>query len=144
MHTRHLPPFLKTTTTLASHSGYFASLINPAFKRLSTSAWMIWWQFGWKACTFYRTGLADGRTFNLWEALVGLIPVTFEWSQANTSAFAISTSCNRAISSSVRRELTLVHLSGPPMTMDCRGSTTNCSLSSEVAWTAGLNFYDEG
>ena len=37
-----------------------------------------------------------------------------------------------------------MHLSGPPMSMDSRGSTSNCSLSSKAARTAGLNCYDEG
>ena len=104
--TRHLPPFLGTTTTLASHSRYFTSLINPTFKRLSTSAWMIWWWFGWKSRTFCRMGLADGRMFNLWEAFTGFISVMSEWFQANTSMFSISACCNRALSSSVKRELT--------------------------------------
>ena len=37
-----------------------------------------------------------------------------------------------------------MHLSEPSMSMDSRGFTANCSLSSKVAWTAGLNCYDEG
>ena len=36
----------------------------------------------------------------------GLIPVMSKWTQANTSVLAFSTSCNWALSSSVRRELT--------------------------------------
>ena len=31
------PGRVLSTTTLASHSGYFISLMNPSFKRLSTS-----------------------------------------------------------------------------------------------------------
>ena len=68
----------------------------------------------------------------------------FEWVQANTSALAFNTSCNRALSSSIRRELALVHMSGSSMSMDSRGSTVNCSLSSKVTRTADLNCYDEG
>ena len=36
-----------------------------------------------------------------------------------------------------------MHLSGPSMIMDSRGSTANCSLSIKVARTAGLSCYDE-
>ena len=67
-------------------------------------------------------GLGDGRTFNLWEAFTGLIPVIYEWVQANTLALAFSTCCNRALSSLVKRELT---------SMDSKGSIANCSLSSK-------------
>ena len=35
-------------------------------------------------------------------------------------------------------------MSGLPMRMDCRGSTVNCSLSSEVTRTAGLNSMTRG
>ena len=37
-----------------------------------------------------------------------------------------------------------MHLFGPFMSMDSKGSTANCSLSSKVSRTVGLNFYDEG
>ena len=56
---------------------------------------------------------------------MGLIPVMSEWVQANTLALAFNTSCNRALSSLVRRELTQVPLSGLFMSMDSRGSTSN-------------------
>ena len=74
----------------------------------------------------------------------GAYPVMSKWVQANTLALTFNTSCNRALSSSVRRELTYVHLSEPSMSMDSRGSTANCSLSSKMARTTGLNCYDEG
>ena len=37
-----------------------------------------------------------------------------------------------------------MHLFEPSMSMDSRGSTANCSLSSKVARTTDLNCYDEG
>ena len=40
------------------------------------------------------------------KACIGFIPVMSEWVQANTSTLVCSTCCNRALSSSVRRELT--------------------------------------
>ena len=37
-----------------------------------------------------------------------------------------------------------MHLFGPFLSIDSKGSTANYSLSSKVARTADLNFYDEG
>ena len=51
-------------------------------------------------------GFDGWRSFNLWKAFAGLIPVMSECAQANTSVLGFSTSCNRALSSSIKRELT--------------------------------------
>ena len=90
---------------------------------------MIYWRFGWKRLTLCLIGLADGATFSLLEAYVGLMSVMSEWVQANTSILSSKTCRNCSFSFSDKRELTYVCLSGPPNSIDSKGSIANCSLS---------------
>ena len=63
---------------------------------------------------------------------MGLIPVISTWVQVNTSVFNCSTWHNWAFSSSDRRVLTLMHLSGPPRGVFSKGSIASGSLSSKA------------
>ena len=61
---------------------------------------------------------------------MGLMSVMSEWVQENTSILSSKTCRNRSFSSFDKRELAYICISGPPMSIDSRGSIANCSLSS--------------
>ena len=65
MQSRHLPFAFLTSTTLANHSGYFTSLIAPAWRSLPTSSLIAFGLSGEKLLLFCLTGLKDGLTFSL-------------------------------------------------------------------------------
>ena len=108
MHTRHFPSFLRTTTIFANQSGYFTSLINPASNNLSISSRIIFCLFGWKLLTLCRTGLAEGRTLSLWEAIEGCIPFMSECAHAKMSWLCRRVSWMSCAWRAVRSELTCV------------------------------------
>ena len=61
----HLPFAFFTSMTLANHSGYFTSLIAPAWRSLPTSSLMAFCLSGAKLLLFCLIGLKDGLTFSL-------------------------------------------------------------------------------
>ena len=87
MQSRHLPFAFLTRTTLASHSGYFTSLIAFAWRSLLTSSLITFCLSGAKLLLFCLTDLKDGLTFSLWVITAGLIPPMSSCFQANTSMF---------------------------------------------------------
>ena len=69
------------------------------------------------------------------------MPVMVEWVQANTSILSNKTCRNCSFSSYDKRELTNVCLSGPPKSMDSKGSIANCSMSSLSTQAANCACY---
>ena len=72
---------------------------------------------------------------------MGLMPVMSEWVQANTSILSSKTCRNYSLSSFDKRELTYVCLSGPPKSIDSRGSLANCSMLSLSTRVANCDCY---
>ena len=65
MQSRHFPFAFLTSTTLANHSGYSASLIAPTWMSLPISSLIAFCLFGAKLLLFCLTGLKDGLTFSV-------------------------------------------------------------------------------
>ena len=65
MQSHHLPFAFLTSTTLASHSGYYTSLIAPAWRSLPTSLLIDFCLSGAKLLLFCLIGLEDGLMFSL-------------------------------------------------------------------------------
>ena len=61
----HLSFAFLTSTTLANHSGYYTSLIAPAWGSLPTSSLITFCLSGVKLLLFCLTGLKDGLMFSL-------------------------------------------------------------------------------
>ena len=61
---------------------------------------------------------------------MGLMSIMSEWVQANTSILSSKNRRNGSFSSSDKRELTYLCLSGLPKSIDSKGSIANCSMSS--------------
>ena len=74
MHTHHFPFFFFTTTTLASHSGYWTSRMNPAFSRFLTSSLIMTSLSGANFLRFYLTGWCQGSTCSRCMITSGSIP----------------------------------------------------------------------
>ena len=64
MQSCHLPFAFLKSTTLANHSGYFTSLIAPAWRSLPTSSLIAFCVYEAKLLLFCLTGLKDGLTFS--------------------------------------------------------------------------------
>ena len=62
---RHLPFSFFTSTTLANHSEYSTSLVDPTCRSLLTSSMMAFCLSGAKLLLFCLIGLKDGLTFSL-------------------------------------------------------------------------------
>ena len=93
-HTRHLPLFFRTTTTLANHFGYYTSWMNPTSSNRFTSSTMILCRSSWNFRNFCLTGCHSLFTFKWWQATKEWIPFTSECFHAKTSAFCLSSWVN--------------------------------------------------
>ena len=71
----------------------------------------------------------------------GADAIMSEWVQENTSILSSKTRHNCSFSSSNKRELTYVCLSGPLRSIDSKGSIANCSLSSLSTRAANCDYY---
>ena len=85
MQTLHLSFFFLMTTMLASHSGYWTSLMNPVFYRFLTSSLMISSLSGANFLLLCLMGWCKGSTWSLCTITSGSIPGISSWDQAKQS-----------------------------------------------------------
>jgi len=86
---RHLPLGFFTSTTFASQVVYWASPTNPAYLSLLAFSMAACLLLSPSFLFFWETGLALGKTDNLWEATLGCTSGRSAADQAQRSAFRL-------------------------------------------------------
>ena len=120
----HLPSGLGTSTGLETHSGYFASRMNPALMSLSTSSLRAWALSGLRGLLFYRRAGSRGSKLRRWHITSGSTPFISLWLHASTSRF-LRRQAMMALRTSGLNEVPILTLRAVP-----RSSTSTSSVSS--------------